>query len=128
MTFPLRSPWYYLTWRPSHMPAEHEVAMARMTRRRGIHGMLMLHWAIYPPYEDDSEHGLWTALEIIFAFHYVGVVAGLGALIGWLIPDSNLWIPSLVLASLWGLCLLYGTATYLGWLFWLQRRWPGDLS
>lgn len=60
----------------------------------------------------------------LFAFHYVGVIAGLGALTGWLIPDSNLWIPSLVLASLWGLCLLYGTATYLGWLFCCSAAGP----
>lgn len=125
----LRTPFYYLTWRPPALSAEHEIAMARLTRRRGFAGMVLLHWAVYlpeKPYED--EYHLVGALGMLFAQHYIGIVAGLFAIIGSMVPQTGFLTPALVLASVWAVALLYGTARFLGWLAWLQQRWPGDLS
>lgn len=57
MFFKPKAPWHYLIWREANLSAEQEIALARLTRRRGIFYMLRLYWGIVTGENDRYSWG-----------------------------------------------------------------------
>lgn len=109
----LKAPWYYLIWSPPAMIAEHEVALARLTRRKGMFYMLRMFWQILTA---DEGRFTWGCAKLFFAQNYLGFICA----IGFFTESDEL----LVAGGAWILSLVFGTVRYIGWLIWLLNRWP----
>jgi len=108
-----KNPWHYLTWRPPVLSGEHEMALARKIRREGMFPMISMFWGLVTT---DERGFTWGCARILFAQNYTGFICAIG-----LYTET----PSLLVAgTLWLVSLLLGTARYVGWLFWLLKRWP----
>lgn len=113
----LSMPWCYLTWRPTNLSPEHEVAFTRMTRREGFIYMLRLHWHIIAMETDAGKR--YYNLESAWIFlsrNYPPFVCLLGYYVG--LDDC------VTLALIWLATFVYGTLRYLAWLIALLYRWP----
>lgn len=108
-----KTPWHYLLWKESKLSAEQEIALARLTRRRGIFAMLCLYWGIV-----TSEGNLYTrgCFMIFLSYNYPLFLCGAGYLLG--VEDCA------ILGGIWLITWAFGTTRYLGWLIWLLNRWP----
>lgn len=105
--------WYYLTWRRPNLTGEHEVALARMTRREGIPYMVRLFIGIVTA--DEGRYTLSCAW-IFLAYNYPAFICAAGYWLG---------VEDMAIAGIaWSLTLAFGTIRYVGWLIWLLNRWP----
>ena len=103
------------------MDAETEVAIASLTRRRGIFYMLRLHWGVVFDEEDGFTKG---CLSILFSYNYPAFIA-IGAYgLGFLLPVTDLAGPAAWLGVIWLVTLTFGSLKYIAWLFSLLNRWP----
>ncbi len=108
-----RAPWHYLIWNGANLSAEHEIALARLTRRRGIFYMMRLYWGIVT---GEDERYTLDCFGIFIAFNYPPILCGAGYLLG--LEDCA------ILGGAWLITWAIGTTRYLGWLIWLLNRWP----
>lgn len=113
MFFKPKAPWHYLFWKESRLSAEHEIALARLTRRRGIFYMLRLYWGIVT---GEGDRYNWSCFWIFVAYNYPPFLCGAGYLLG--LEDCA------ILGGAWLVTWAIGTTRYLGWLIWLLNRWP----
>lgn len=111
------APWFYLFWKEVYLPPEHEIALARMTRREGLFYMMRLYWHIIAK-EDDGGHR-YVDLECFWIFlaqNYPPFLCFIGYWVG--LDDC------LALCGVWFLTFAYGSVRNLAWLIALLYRWP----
>jgi hypothetical protein len=106
-------PWHYLIWKEANLSAEHEIALARLTRRRGIFYMLRLYWGVVTGENDRYNLGCFW---IFAAYNYPPFLCSAGYFLG--LVDCG------ILGGAWLITWAIGTTRYLGWLIWLLNRWP----
>jgi hypothetical protein len=112
MAIKFSRPWHYLTWKPPALCAEHEIALARKTRREGLLAMMRIFWGAL----SNEGRITWICVEIFIGHNWPIIVIGAGLALGL----EDLWAP----AAAWGATWLIGSIRHFGWLLWLLHRWP----
>ena len=99
------------------MSAEHEVALAKMTRRVGIFAMLRIYWQMFSnEREDRSLYFDLTRIWMFFAKNYPPFLCLAGYHLG--LSDCDM------IALAWGVTFAYGNVREIAWLLSLLYRWP----
>ena len=111
------APWVYLLWSKPHLSAEHEIVLAKMTRRVGIFAMLRIYWQMFP--HEREVRTLYFELErawMFFAKNYPPFLCLAGYYLG--LSDCDM------IALAWGVTFVYGNVREIAWLLSLLYRWP----